>query len=68
VAPKTAIVRVDGLVLRRNVGYDDCVRRAAATEAMARPPVRPMSKITLRYAVQCRANVEWNRYHANSIV
>jgi hypothetical protein len=36
-APKTARVNVEGLVLARNVGYDDCVRRALATDAIAIP-------------------------------
>jgi hypothetical protein len=37
---------VEGSVLARNVGKDDCVLRAAATEPMARPPIRPISRTT----------------------
>jgi hypothetical protein len=44
----TAIVKTDGLVLARNVGYEDCVRRPAATDAMATPPIDPMRRTTLR--------------------
>ena len=61
-------VSVEGFVLFKNVGYDDCVRRAAATDAMATPPVRPMSRITLRYAPTRRTNVARNRYLAISNV
>ena len=38
----------DGLVLARNVGYEDWARRPASTDAMAAPPIRPMSTTTLR--------------------
>ena len=45
---KTDTVMSDGLVLARNVGYEDWVRRPASIEAMATPPVRPMSTATPR--------------------
>src|SRR5207245_2593284 len=38
---KDDTLRSEPLVLARNEGYDDCVRRAAAIEAMAMPPTRP---------------------------
>jgi hypothetical protein len=44
----TAIVTADGLVLAINVGYDDCVRLAAAMDAMLTPPTRPISRATVR--------------------
>ncbi len=44
----TAIVRFDGFVLARKVGYDDCVRLAAAMDAIPTPPINPMSSTTLR--------------------
>jgi hypothetical protein len=37
---------LDGSVLARNVGKDDCVLRAAATEPMASPPIKPISRTT----------------------
>jgi hypothetical protein len=36
------------LVLARNVGYDDWVRLPASIEAIATPPVNPISSATLR--------------------
>jgi hypothetical protein len=38
----------EGFVLARNVGYDDCVSRAPAIEAMATPPTSPMRATTVR--------------------
>src|ERR1700722_10913986 len=55
---------VEGSVLARNVGNDDCVLRAAATEPMARPPIRPINKTTARYPDHRRRKVEVKRYHA----
>jgi hypothetical protein len=40
--------RSEGLVLAMNVGYDDCVRRPAAIDAIERPPIKPMRSTTLR--------------------
>jgi hypothetical protein len=45
---KTDTLKSDGLVLARNVGYEDWVRRPASIDAMAMPPIRPMSRTTLR--------------------
>ena len=45
---KTAMVRSDGLVLAKKVGNDDCVRRAPARDAMAKPPTSPTSKTMAR--------------------
>jgi hypothetical protein len=36
------------LVFAIKVGYDDWVRRAAAIEAIATPPTKPMSSMTLK--------------------
>jgi hypothetical protein len=44
----TVMVMSDGLVLARNVGYEDCVRRPAAIDAMAVPPINPMRRTMLR--------------------
>ena len=44
----TDTVMSDGLVLARNVGYEDWVRRPAAIDAMAMPPINPISRTTLR--------------------
>jgi hypothetical protein len=57
-AAKSAIVNVDGLVLARNVGYDDWVRRADAIEAMTTPPIKPMRRVSMRYAGNCRRSVD----------
>jgi hypothetical protein len=45
---KMDTVRSDGLVLARKVGYEDWVRRAASIDAIAVPPIKPMSRTTLR--------------------
>jgi hypothetical protein len=52
----------DGLVLARKVGYEDWVRLPAAIDAMAIPPISPISSATLRYPPQRRSNVARNRY------
>jgi hypothetical protein len=44
----TVMVRSDGLVLARKAGYEDCVRLAAATEAMAIPPIIPIKSTMAR--------------------
>ena len=44
----TVMVRSDGLVLARKAGYEDCVRLAAATEAMAIPPIIPIKSTIAR--------------------
>jgi len=44
----TVMVRSDGLVLARKAGYEDCVRLAAATEAMAIPPIIPIRSTIAR--------------------
>jgi hypothetical protein len=38
----------EGFVLARKVGYDDCVNRAPAIEAMATPPTSPTRATTVR--------------------
>jgi hypothetical protein len=38
----------DGFVLARKVGYEDWVRLPAAIDAMAIPPISPISTTTLR--------------------
>ncbi len=48
----TETVMSDGLVLARKVGYEDCVRRPAAADAMATPPVIPTSSTKLRSAAR----------------
>ena len=45
---KTDTFISDGLLLARKVGYEDWVRRPAASEAMAMPPINPISSITPR--------------------
>ena len=45
---KIETFRSDGLVLARNLGYEDCVRRPAAIEPMAMPPIKPMSSTSAR--------------------
>jgi hypothetical protein len=40
--------RSDGLVLARKVGYEDWVRRPAATDAMATPPISPTNSTMAR--------------------
>src|ERR1022692_3774489 len=57
----TDTVKSDGLVLARKVGYDDWVRRAAAMEPIAIPPLNPMSSTTLRYPLQRRPKVAGKR-------
>jgi hypothetical protein len=44
----TVMVRSDGLVLARKAGYEDCVRLAAAIDAMAIPPISPIRSTTAR--------------------
>jgi hypothetical protein len=44
----TVMVRSDGLVLARKAGYEDWVRLAAATEAMAIPPIIPIKTTIAR--------------------
>ena len=55
---------VEGLVLAKYVANDESVRRAPATEPMATPPTRPMSKTSARYALQRRPKVARTRYRA----
>ena len=42
------MVRSEGLVLARNVVNDDCVRRAAAIDAIDSPPITPTVNTTAR--------------------
>jgi len=56
----------DGLVLARNVGYEDWVRRAAAIDAMAIPPISPISRTKLRYPPQLRPKEARKRYQATA--
>jgi hypothetical protein len=44
----TDTVRSEGFVLARKVGYDDWVRRPAAIDAMAVPPINPVNRTMLR--------------------
>jgi hypothetical protein len=44
----TVRLRSDGLVLARNVANEAWVRRAAATEPIATPPVSPISSTIAR--------------------
>src|SRR5205807_4506960 len=60
--PKDDALRSDALVLARNEGYDDCVRRAAAIEAMPIPPTRPTRSTMARYPPRRRRNVARKRY------
>src|SRR5438309_7317770 len=60
--PKDDTLRSDALVLARNEGYDDCVRRAPAIEAMAIPPTRPTRSTIARYPPRRRPNVARKRY------
>jgi hypothetical protein len=41
------MARLEGFVLAKKVGYDDCVLRPPAIDAMAIPPRSPMSRTTL---------------------
>src|SRR5437879_507956 len=59
---KDDTLRSEPLVLARNEGYDDCVRRAAAIEAMAMPPTRPTRSTIARYPPRRRRNVARKRY------
>ncbi len=40
--------RSEGFVLAKKVLYDDCVRRAAATDPRASPPIAPTSTMIVR--------------------
>ena len=44
---------------------DEAVRRAAATDPMARPPTSPISRTRVRYSVQRRRRAVRNRYQAS---
>src|SRR5437667_7628781 len=59
---KDDTLRSEALVLARNDGYDDCVRRAPAIEAMAIPPTRPTRSTMARYPPRRRPNVARKRY------
>jgi hypothetical protein len=41
--PYVDIMRSEASVLAKKAEYDDCVRRAASTEPIAMPPIRPIS-------------------------
>jgi len=61
----TAVARIiwDGLTLANRAEYEDWVRRAAASEPIASPPIRPRSSAIVRYAPHSRRKVALNRYH-----
>src|SRR5437870_12940062 len=55
---------VDGLVLARYAGNDDCVRRAAATAVMAIPPTNPISTASPTYDAHRWRRLAVRRYAA----
>src|SRR5579871_5492535 len=60
-------VRSDGLVLARNLGYDDWVRLAAATEPIATPPITPTRSTNPTSPAARRRAVEWSRYQTTRV-
>src|ERR1700722_17096296 len=61
------MVRSDGLVLARKAGYEDWVRLAAATDALAIPPTSPIRSTTARKPPHRRPKVAVKRYQATGM-